>query len=453
MHIALILVAIFCALGIALFFFVRADRRERDFVHHASDVDESRMAFKAAALVSISQNINSQLSLDRVLSLIVGYAGPMLKADGAFLFLPDDRADLELTAGWWKEHVFSTDDLRGIAGYSYHRAQAISFPDCDIEVAPELPGVAVPIVAYDKTTEQPRTFGVLLCTRKSGEAPFTAEDVDFLMSFADQAAIAVRNAELYENLQTANRRLQDLDQIKTEFLEIVSHDIRSPLNAFIGLIDMLLVDEKERRLPLEEREKILGQMIERAQKVALAAGESLSIAQIESGEMVIHPDSVSIEETLRNLDIRPPSRCALRIDVPENLPPLLLDGERLRQVLNNLLDNAFKYSPQGGDVTVVARLETARKPPVLIISVRDHGIGFDPDSQQTLFKKFGRIDVGRTRSIAGIGLGLYICRKIVEYHNGHIRGESEGLGHGAVFTIEIPVSNAPGDKPQPETPQ
>jgi len=422
---------------ITVFYF--AQKASRHVEESPPEAAESRTAFKAAALVSISQNINSHLSLDRVLGLIVGYAGPMLGADAAFVFLPAPNGDLEVTAGWWKEHVFSTQDLKKVAEHSHSRGVTVSFPNREFDFAPEFPGMAVPIVAYDKSTEQPRTFGVLLCTRRPGDIRFTADDVDFLASFADQAAIAVRNAELYESLETANRRLRELDQLKNEFLEIVSHDIRSPLNAFIGLVDALLVDESERKLSEEERTQILTHLIERAEKVAVAAGETLSVSQIESGEFVIHKTPVALPDLARSVDVRTPRRCRLIVDVPAGLPTVRLDAERLRQLLNNLIDNAYKYSPDGGDVTLTLTLVHHHPRPLLRITVRDNGIGFDPAAQKILFRKFGRIDEGRGASASGTGLGLYICRKICEAHGGSIRAESAGAGKGATFIAEIPV--------------
>ncbi|MEW6368863.1 MAG: ATP-binding protein [Acidobacteriota bacterium] len=427
-----------------------AEMATLSIAHGSVDEASARNAFKASALMSIGQNINSHLSLDRVLSLIVGYVGPMLGADGAFLFLAEEPGQMELAAGWWKEHVFSTDDLRPIAVYCSQHGATVTFPTKTIEEAPEIPGVAVPIVAYDRVTEHPRSIGVLLCVRRSGERRFSEEDTDFLVSFADQAAIAVANAELYENLRRANERLRDLDRGKNEFLEIVAHDIQSPLNALVGLVDMLLVDERERRLSPEVREQTLIHLIARAEGVSRAAGESLSVAQIESGELSIRPEPVRIAEALDDFDVKPPASCTLLLDVPSDIPLLMIDRFRIRQVMNNLLDNAYKYSPEGGKVVLRARWN-AEPEPLLTISVEDHGIGFESDQKRYLFKKFGRLDAKRTRSIPGSGMGLYICRRIVEAHGGRISAESRGPGLGARFTIELPVASAPETATQEAT--
>lgn len=398
----------------------------------------SRNAFNASALVSISQNINSQLSLDRVLTLIVSYAGPMLGADGAFLYLEDSHGLLDLSAGWWREHVFSTDELRAIVEYCHARGAMVNFPDAAIDDAPEVPGVAVPILSYDPASEHPRHLGVLLCLRKSGERRFSKDEADFVQSFADQAAIAVRNADLYQALRSANERLQQLGQLKDEFLQMVSHDIRSPLSAFIGLIDTLLADEKEKRLSPEKREQILTHLIDRAEKTAHAAQESLSVAQIEAGQLVMKPEPVDIAGLLRTLDVQAPSGRELLFKTPQDLPMLQVDPERLRQVMNNLVDNAFKYSPAGGPVDVIVEYDTAPEP-FLTITVVDTGIGFTPDEQRYLFKKFGRICTNETAGIPGTGLGLYICRRIVEAAGGRIWGESAGPGRGARFTVALPA--------------
>ncbi|MBI2839196.1 MAG: GAF domain-containing protein [Acidobacteria bacterium] len=402
----------------------------------------ARSAFKASALISIGQNINSHLSLDRVLSLIVSYVGPMLNADGTFLFLRNLEADLELAAGWWKEHVFSTEEFQPVAEHCYSRGAMVNFPDPAVEEAPEVPGVATPITTYDRTSDQPRALGVLICVRKSGEKRFSSEEADFLMSFADQAAIAVRNAELYESLRQANERLRDLDQLKDEFLQIVSHDIRSPLSAFIGLVDTLLSDEKTHTLDPEKREKILSLLIDRAQKVSQATQESLSVAQIESGQLLIHPQPTDVGELLTHLDVRPFNNCALELDIQPDLPTVNVDPERLRQIVNNLLDNAFKYSPGGGRVTLKARMENEAEP-FLHLCVSDEGLGFDPREQRYLFKKFGRLNNDKTAPIGGTGMGLYICRRIVEAHGGRIWAVSDGEGKGARFTVVLPAPPAP----------
>ena len=276
----------------------------------------------------------------------------------------------------------------------------------------------------------PQILGLLAVADRVGGAPFSDEDLNLLLALAGQATIGIENQRLHEEIQKANALLQEYDRLKSEFVGIVAHDFRKPLMAIRGFAELVL---EEPDLPLDTRQEFMRTVISETEHLALLANDTLLITQIETGQF---------SYTFRELDIGPflldavplgLSDHSVLMDVPPAFPRIWADPERLRQVLANLVTNAVKYSPAGGAIIVRVRERGTQH---IVIEVQDHGLGIPPEQVGKLFQKFARVRTDDHMRVSGTGLGLYICRLIVEGHGGQIWVESE-VGQGSTFGLAL----------------
>ncbi len=227
-------------------------------------------------------------------------------------------------------------------------------------------------------------------------------------------------------------RLKELDRIKTEFVSIVSHDLRSPLTAIRGYVELL-----PRVGPLNEQQlEFVGRVEHSMTHIVALISDLLDIGRIEAGvnwQMQPTPLNTLIEVAVQQLqsDVAL-KRHTLTYDRTE-LPSVLGNAQRLTQVITNLISNAVKYTPIGGHIQLISREDGD----FLLLQVRDDGIGIAPDDQRRVFDKFYRVQSEDTEGINGTGLGLSIVKAIVEKHHGRVWVESE-LGHGSTFTVLLP---------------
>jgi signal transduction histidine kinase len=231
---------------------------------------------------------------------------------------------------------------------------------------------------------------------------------------------------------SAERRLA---RAKDELASIVSHELRSPLTVILGYADLLnrhVMDDEARGFALET-------IYSEARRVTELIDDFLDVQRIELGHMRLSREPTSLSGLVDRAVAALPHDVALPFvtDVPSTLPDVSVDPKRALQVLVNLLSNAHKYSPDGGEVRVSARaLDEAVE-----ICVSDQGLGLTPDVLPQLFEKFFRVDDPERWAIRGTGLGLAICREIVEAHGGRIWAESDGPGRGSRFYFTLPKAD------------
>lgn len=258
---------------------------------------------------------------------------------------------------------------------------------------------------------------------------FDEMDVMVLQTLADQIANALNNVQLYEKVKSANAKLTELDNLKSEFLGIVSHDFRSPLSSIILAGKSLLKSEE---IQSSDRFKEYMQLIvDQANRLIQLAEDTLSIARIESGQISLQQKIVNIERLIKEAMslVKLSKRHSLGFSIDPNASYIKGDQAKLRQVIQNLLSNSVKYSPQGGQIFVDVREISDDE---IQFSITDEGIGIRPEDFDKLFQKFSRVDSKEAQNIKGSGLGLWICKEIIEAHNGKIWIESE-LGKGSTF--------------------
>lgn len=307
------------------------------------------------------------------------------------------------------------------------------------EIAAELELHQVLVVPM---TRGPEVFGLLMAAERVNNAPFNDDDLNLLLAIAGQATVAVENLRLHEELKRANDLLTEYDRVKSEFVAIVAHDFRKPLMAIRGFAELIL---EEPELPAEARQEFMRTVMNETDQLAMLANDTLLITRIETGEFEHRWSEIDLGPFV--LDAMPMglSDHSVLLDIPPQFPKIVADPDRLRQVVTNLVMNAVKYSPAGGSITVRCR---QRGSDHVVIEVIDHGLGIPQEQVSLLFQKFSRVRTDEHMRISGTGLGLYICRLIVEGHGGQIWVESE-IGKGSTFGFVLPM-DASACKPTPK---
>ena len=233
---------------------------------------------------------------------------------------------------------------------------------------------------------------------------------------------------------------QRLEQLRSDFVATAAHELRTPLAAVYGAVRTLRHQDK--RLPEEVGAQFLEMIENEAERLRLVMDQLLVSAQLDAADIHLHRQSVDAvelcESVARSARARKPEEIELTVAKPPSHVFLEADADRLRQVVANLLDNAIKYSPGGGDV----QLRVATNGRSGFIEVADHGLGIPSSEQQRIFQKFYRLDPSMTRGIGGSGLGLYISRELVDQMGGRLSVVSS-YGSGSTFTVTLPLAHGP----------
>lgn len=241
--------------------------------------------------------------------------------------------------------------------------------------------------------------------------------------------------------------LRRLETVRKDFVANVSHELRTPLTSIKGYVEALLDGAKDRP---EEATRFLQVILKQSDRLNLLLEDLLQLSQIESGRVQFRRDPVGlrsvIERTLASIKpLADKKRQTLSVAVPQNLPAAIGDEDRLVQVLTNLLDNAVKYTPEGGAVHVTAR--PVREDDTIELTVTDTGIGIPDTDRPRVFERFYRVDKARSREMGGTGLGLAIVKHIVEGHGGQVWVEGNDP-MGSRFIIRLPALKDPGGTAQ-----
>ena len=228
-----------------------------------------------------------------------------------------------------------------------------------------------------------------------------------------------------------------IEQLRSDFVSTVSHELRTPLAAIYGAA--LTLQRDDVRLEESQRSGLLDVISSEADRLARIVNDILWASRLDSGQMGMAIQSCDAEaltmQVVDALRTHTPEGIVLAVDAEPGLPPVAADPDKLRQVLTNLVDNATKYSPDGGHVYVLVTRSGNR----IRFRVQDEGLGIPPSEQARIFEKFFRLDPNLTRGVGGTGLGLYICRELVQRMHGRIGVNSDG-STGSTFWVELPVA-------------
>ncbi|HKQ88183.1 MAG TPA: GAF domain-containing protein [Candidatus Acidoferrales bacterium] len=279
--------------------------------------------------------------------------------------------------------------------------------------------------------------GVLTLTR-SEVRPFTEKQIELVQTFADQAALAIENVRLFDEIQDKNRQLQMASEHKSQFVSSMSHELRTPLNAIIGLTEMMV--KNAARFGTEKAQEPL-QRVNRAGTHLLGLiNQVLDLSKIEAGKLELNPQTVQLAPLINEVigtagQLAEQNKNRLVVDAQENLGALTVDPMRLRQILLNLLSNACKFTKEG-EVRLRARSVT-NGGSWIEFAVADTGIGMTPEQQARLFEEFSQADAMTAQCYGGTGLGLALSRKLARMMGGDVTVTSEP-GKGSVFTVRLP---------------
>ncbi|CUR30620.1 Multi-sensor hybrid histidine kinase (fragment) [Planktothrix tepida PCC 9214] len=325
-----------------------------------------------------------------------------------------------------------------------------------------------------------KLWGILVVYACQEKRVWQKSEAQLLQQIANQLAIAIQQVSLFDQLQQelnerkisqqkliesnqelaiSNEQLARATRLKDEFLANMSHELRTPLNAILGMSEALT-------------EEIFGSLNEKQQQAIETIASSgthllslindiLDVAKIESGKIELESAPTSINELCQSSLVfiqqqAIQKRLQIQTEIPPDLPDLFVDERRIRQVLINLLNNAVKFTPKGGRVSLTVQVEssteTAFGRPSICFAVRDNGIGITPENQDKLFKPFVQIDSALNRQYAGTGLGLVLVKRIVEMHGGQLEVKST-VGVGSCFSFRLPYKQLPSPIPKSSSPQ
>ncbi|MGH3071051.1 MAG: sensor histidine kinase [Gaiellaceae bacterium] len=277
-----------------------------------------------------------------------------------------------------------------------------------------------------------RSIGILALGR-SEPAAFRREEIELVTLLGRLVATAVQNLRTYEAERATVEELRRLSSLRADFVSLVSHELRSPMAAVIGSARTL--QARWRELRPEQREAFLAVIGDETARLSALVGDVLDTSRIEAGTFGYHFSDVDLVEVVRDSVAAAEigqDEVRLTADLPTALPGVRGDADRLRQLVDNLISNAIKYSDSGGEVRVDAWADDGQ----VVVRVRDQGPGIDPEHQAQIFEKFGRAG-GAAKP--GTGLGLFLSRSFAEAHGGSLDVQS-APGEGALFTLRLPVS-------------
>jgi PAS domain S-box-containing protein len=297
--------------------------------------------------------------------------------------------------------------------------------------------VAVELTATHLTDEAGRPLGMSVILRDITGRKRREEEIRRLnASLNEQVAERTRElGEKVEELAWANADLQKLDKMRSEFVSLVSHQIRAPLTNMRGAVEHMQANCRTVSPTCSRMFAILDQQAERLDRLVR---DVLSAARLEAGELVLHPEPISVLPIMQQVVEQTQARTAerpFRLPIKPGLPLVFADRDRVAEIFANLLDNADKYSPLGKEVVIGVRADQTE----VTLSVRDFGPGLPPGDLERVFEKFYRTDSSDSQVAYGYGLGLYVCRRLVEAQGGRIWAENHPNG-GAVFSFALPVA-------------
>ena len=383
--------------------------------------------------------LGSSLDLDVAFAAFVQELRGLLPFDrAAILLLEGSRAVVMATAGIDEEEflgpgtsVAIDDSILGQVIETYRTVYREDISDGRYPEEARLLELGVRSRVLAPLQVGPRAIGALVISRTE-PAAFRAEEVELVTVLGRLVATAVQNLRTHEAERTTADELRRLSALRADFVSLVSHELRSPMAAVIGSARTL--QQRWRELRPDQREAFLAVIADETTRLSSLVGDVLDTSRIESGMFGYTFSDVDLAEIVRDSAAAAEigqDEVRLSQELPTALPHVRGDAERLRQLMDNLISNAVKYSDSGGVVKVHAQVDDGH----VVVRVRDTGPGIAPEHQGQIFEKFGRAS-GSAKP--GTGLGLFLARSFAEAHGGSLTVDSSP-GEGATFTLRLPV--------------
>lgn len=377
---------------------------------------------------------------------------------GAFVLTDAGKVFVTETQGYKKneEPKFSEKDIFALQALDKN----LVFEDLEEGPAKDLlRKLNVTIVIPLKT--QVDHVGLLLLGEKASGEIYSDKDIKVLEIFAPEAAISFENAKSVEkirrfnitlkeqvdratrDLKIANEQLKELDKLKDEFLSIASHDLRTPMTAIKGYLWMA-INGRAGKIENPALKRYLDISYASSERMIQLINDLLNVSRIKAGRVQMVFESINLKDIVDQVFAELLSKASekkilLKYEAEADLPNAALDKQRFPEVLQNLIGNALKFTPEGGKITVAAK--KSKETGMIQVAVSDTGVGLSKEDAGKLFEKFGRIETSyaKAKESGGTGLGLYITKNYVDLHGGKIWVESE-LNHGTTFFLTLNIA-------------
>jgi signal transduction histidine kinase len=416
-------------------------------IHSALSVKEAEARAERETLVNrIAQRARGSLDPDEILRATVDELAKVLGVTRAVVATGDSEAKLDVIYEWVAEGVPSVGtgprDLP-VSRLAARLGRSLFVTDVrtdhrfsEPKTASALAKLGVIAIAATPVRIGGRIAASLALVHTDRPREWTADDARLIDSVAHELRGAIAAAEAFAQQRAAVAELERLNRAKSDFVSIVSHEFRTPLTGIQGFSEMMQTED----LTIEEMREYAGDINKDAHRLNRMITEMLDLDKMESGRMEIHREPVDLNEIVSEASERvrpnaPKHPLSLRLDPLVGV--MSGDRDKLTQVITNLLNNAVKYSPDGGEIVVSTRVEGN----AVHVVVRDHGMGIPKGALETIFERYGRVESLATRHIQGTGLGLPIVRQIVQLHGGAVWVEST-VGEGSVFHVTLPRAGA-----------
>ncbi len=461
----------------------------RDITERKQAEAELELSLQRERLLGeIAQRIRRSLNLQEILDTTVSEVRQLLQADRVLIgFItvvnqfPQGQVMAESNSADWPVDSASLFNhpsyLLTMVDYCHqgkvkvinHLAEVASESEqqylshCQVQACLEVPIALINERESSPSGRDCESFGVLIADQCSQPRQWQPSEVELLEKLATQVAIAIRQAELYQKLEALNinlehqveertaqlhqkmRELQEINKLKEAFSHAVSHDLRTPVMGTLLVLNNLLhpvgkCAHSEQDQSIAVPRKVLERMIESSNRQLNLIDSLLEAHVSDAGGMVLHREPMAIAQvvahTVADLDpLLTKNQATLSSIVPADLPLVEIDPHQLRRVYENLITNALKHNPPGLNLT----LNASREGNELVCIVQDNGIGISQDQAEHLFDLY--FQGANTRHLTGIGLGLYLCRQVIQAHGGQIGVISEP-GAGATFWFTLPLSES-----------
>lgn len=405
-------------------------------------------AERMARLVEISRVLNATTNLDHLLSRIISEAADLTQAEAASILLLDPKTQqLHFKASSNKvppemaDMAVSLDD--SIAGAILTENKPMYIQDVskdprwnqNVDDAIAFHTRSILGVPMHNVTQEP--VGVLEALNKRGGGDFTVQDFETLSILADIAGVAVEQARLFTELEQANAELNELDQLKTDFIAIASHELRTPLSVILGYVSFLR-DEAGPEMTAQ-----FDNVLQAAVHLRTLIQDMLNLRYVDAGTAALTPKKVDLVALVYNMNLAQDETAAakeqsIRVNLPEEELPILIDQDMLEVIIGNLVNNAVKFTPKGGQIAIAVQ----RQGREAWFRIKDSGIGVPEDQLERIFKRFYQVESPLRRQHEGMGLGLSIAKELVELHGGRIWAESSNR-QGSEFIIALRLELPP----------
>jgi signal transduction histidine kinase len=412
-------------------------------IHSALSVKEAEARAEREALVNrIAQRARASLDADEILRVTVDELARVLGVTRAVVAVGDPEGKLDVLYEWVSEGVPSVGvgplELP-VSRLAARLGRTVFVTDVredrrfsEPEVASALARFGVIAIVATPVRFGARVAASLALVHTDRSREWSPNDIRLIEAVAQELRVAIAAAEAFAQQRAAVTELERLNRAKSDFVSIVSHEFRTPLTGIQGFSEMMQSED----LTMAEMREYAGDINKDAHRLNRMITEMLDLDKMESGRMQLHREPVDLNAIVSDAvdRVRPNApRHPLSLRLDPMLRDITGDRDKLTQVMANLLNNALKYSPNGGEIVVSTRLEGN----AAHILVRDHGMGVPKGALETIFERYGRVESLATRKIQGTGLGLPIVRQIVQLHGGMVWAEST-VGEGSVFHVRLP---------------